>query len=117
MPVANKHYQPELEFYVHAWRPQAYPVGNLKDKRRVWEGRNPRDIEGHPTVKPLDLMRKIVRNVSGDTICDPYMGTGTTGVAAIEHGRRFIGIEIQPVYFDIACRRLEAAAKTAQVAA
>ena len=41
-----------------------------------------------------------------NTILDPYMGSGTTGVAAVQMGRRFIGIEIEPRYFDIACRRI-----------
>src|SRR5579871_761224 len=112
MPVANKHYQPEVEVYVHAWRAHAHPIGTLADKRRVWEGRNPRDIEGHPTVKPLALMSKIVANVSGQLICDPYMGSGTTGVACLHAGRRFVGIEIREDYFAIACRRLEMAARS-----
>jgi DNA modification methylase len=43
------------------------------------------------------------------SICDPFMGSGTTGVACARLGRRFIGIEIEPKYFDIACRRIEAA--------
>lgn len=44
-----------------------------------------------------------------DTILDPFMGSGTTGVACVKLGRKFIGIEIEPKYFDIACRRIEAA--------
>jgi DNA modification methylase len=47
----------------------------------------------------------------GETILDPFMGSGTTGVAAIKLGRRFIGIELEPKYFDIACRRIEEAWK------
>ena len=45
----------------------------------------------------------------GKTILDPFMGSGTTGVACAKLGRKFIGIEIEPKYFDIACRRIEAA--------
>ena len=63
----------------------------------------------HPTVKPLPLMMKIVRNVNAETILDPFMGTGTTGEACIKQGKRFVGIEVIPKYFDMACRRLEAA--------
>ena len=44
-----------------------------------------------------------------ETILDPFMGSGTTGVAAVKMGRKFIGIEIEPKYFDIACRRIQAA--------
>ena len=46
---------------------------------------------------------------AGETILDPFMGSGTTGVACAKLGRRFIGIEIEPRYFDIACRRIEEA--------
>ena len=48
------------------------------------------------------------------TILDPYMGSGTTGIAAIELGRKFIGIEKEPKYFDIACQRIEKANKEAR---
>ena len=46
---------------------------------------------------------------AGDTILDPFMGSGTTGVACVKLGRKFIGIEIEPKYFDIACRRIDEA--------
>ena len=62
----------------------------------------------HPAQKPLALMQALV--LPGmESICDPYMGTGTTGVACMQLGRFFIGIEIEPRYFDIACRRIEEA--------
>ena len=48
-------------------------------------------------------------SLPGETILDPFMGSGTTGVAALKLGRRFIGIEIEPAYFEIACRRIEQA--------
>ena len=53
-------------------------------------------------------MRELVLRTSG-TILDPFMGSGTTGVACVKLGRKFIGIEIEPKYFDIACRRIESA--------
>ena len=61
---------------------------------------------GHPTPKPVDLMRAIVRWTNG-VVLDPFMGSGTTGVACAKMGRKFIGIEIEPKYFDIACKRIE----------
>jgi len=66
----------------------------------------------HPTQKPLDLMRWCIDKCKPDpqTILDPFMGSGTTGVAAIQLGRKFIGIEREPKYFDIACKRIEQAA-------
>jgi site-specific DNA-methyltransferase (adenine-specific) len=68
---------------------------------------------GHPCPKPVGLMRWLVDRSSqvGDVVCDPFMGSGTTGVACMQLGRAFIGIEREPKYFDIACRRIEQAQK------
>lgn len=65
----------------------------------------------HPTVKPTALMRYLCRLVTppGGLVLDPFMGSGSTGKAAMAEGFRFIGIEREPSYFDIACRRIEAA--------
>ncbi len=65
----------------------------------------------YPTQKPEPLMRWCIEHLPSDchTILDPFMGSGTTGVAAVRLGRKFTGIEIEPKYFDIACRRLQAA--------
>lgn len=63
----------------------------------------------HPTQKPLSLMAWCIAMLpSGDgTVCDPYMGSGTTGVACLQAGRPFIGIERSPEYFRMACERLQ----------
>ena len=64
----------------------------------------------HPTQKPVDLMVWSIEAVGAfGTVLDPFMGSGTTGVACAKLGRKFIGIEIEPRYFDIACRRIEEA--------
>lgn len=64
----------------------------------------------HPTQKPIDLMRWCLSFIpDAEQICDPFMGSGTTGVAAIQMCRRFIGIEREEKYFDIACQRIEQA--------
>lgn len=61
----------------------------------------------HPTQKPVALMRWCLGFLpESATILDPFMGSGTTGVAAVRTGRRFVGIEIEPKYFDIACARI-----------
>lgn len=73
---------------------------------------SPNNIEkGHPCPRSLDLLRLIVGQwVKPDGVClDPFMGSGTAGVACAMSGRRFIGIEKEPKYFDIACRRLQVA--------
>ena len=64
--------------------------------------------EWHPTEKPVQLLWHVVRWTDG-IVFDPFMGSGTTGVACVKLGRKFIGIEIEPKYFDIACRRIEQA--------
>ena len=61
----------------------------------------------HPTQKPLSLTLALVSRLKGETILDPFMGSGTTGVAAVQMGRKFIGIEREPKYFDIAAKRIE----------
>lgn len=62
----------------------------------------------HPTQKPVRLMEWCIDHApEAETVCDPYMGSGTTGVAAVKMGRTFIGIEREPKYFDIACKRIE----------
>ena len=63
----------------------------------------------HPTQKPLHVMKWCIDQCKNDpqTILDPFMGSGTTGVAAAQMGRKFIGIEREESYFDIACRRIE----------
>jgi site-specific DNA-methyltransferase (adenine-specific) len=66
--------------------------------------------EHHPTEKPTQLLMAVVGWTIG-TVLDPFMGSGTTGVACQKLGRKFIGIELEPRYFDIACRRIEAAYK------
>ncbi len=66
----------------------------------------------HPTQKPLALMRWCLSYLpKAETILDPFMGSGTTGVAAVQMGKRFVGIERDRKYFEIACRRIEQATR------
>lgn len=82
---------------------------------RVFDGNRSDPGREHPTQKPLSLMMWCVERLKAKTILDPFMGSGTTGVAAVKLGRRFIGVEIEPRYFDIACRRIEEASKQADL--
>ena len=66
----------------------------------------PVDDRKHPAEKPIELLVK-VQEKCGSTILDPFMGSGTTGVACVRTGRKFIGIELERKYFDIACKRIE----------
>jgi site-specific DNA-methyltransferase (adenine-specific) len=109
MPVAMMNYRPEVEIYIHAWKKGFYPTGTLSELGRVFLHPVGKSAFDHPTVKPLPLMNKIITNTNGDLILDPYMGTGTTGVACVKAGRKFIGIEVNENFFDIACKRIEQA--------
>lgn len=74
------------------------------------------DGKEHPTQKPVRLMAWCLdMHPKAKTVCDPFMGTGTTGVACVQGGRRFIGIERERHYFEIACRRIEQAAAQGQL--
>jgi DNA modification methylase len=95
-----------------AWR----DFGKAKFITHVWDGGKRAGAEEnrtfcHPAQKPIEVMEWCIRQLPPDSkmILDPFMGSGTTGVAAVKSGRGFIGIEIQPEYFDIACRRISEA--------
>ena len=83
-------------------------------KRYMWNGmlRANRELRGdHPTQKPIGVMQWVISHTEGDLILDPFMGSGTTGVACINMNRKFIGIEKERKYFDVACERIDAAAR------
>jgi len=67
--------------------------------------------EGHPTQKPVEVMRWAIGHLPepNKLILDPFMGSGTTGVAAVKAGKHFAGIEVDPIYFDLACARISRA--------
>lgn len=70
----------------------------------------------HPTQKPVELLKWCLTLLpNADSILDPFVGSGTTGVACARLGRRFVGVEIHEPYFDIACRRIEAAQRQADL--
>jgi site-specific DNA-methyltransferase (adenine-specific) len=83
--------------------------------RQLWNGLLRQGEENgkekcHPAQKPIALMRWCVEQTTGP-VFDPFMGSGTTGVACVESQRPFIGIEIEPRYFDVACQRIEQASQ------
>nr|WP_312968038.1 site-specific DNA-methyltransferase [Brucella intermedia] len=102
-----------LECFVVAWNGTGRARWNAGGKRGVYTHlTNQRDRDGrHPTEKPIPLMTELLADFTnqGQTILDPFMGSGTTGVACARMGRRFIGIELDPKYFDVACERIEKA--------
>ena len=79
--------------------------------QHLWNGmiRHGNEDRFHPTQKPVAVMKWCIEQCKKNpqTILDPFMGSGTTGVAAVQMGRKFIGIEREPKYFEIACKRIE----------
>ena len=75
-----------------------------------------KDVKEHYTQKPIEVMRWCIEQAGNpQSILDPFMGSGTTGVACAQLGRSFIGIEREPAYFDIACERIEQAYQQGQL--
>ena len=84
---------------------------NLDKVARIFRMR-PMNMDGgkeHPTQKPIALMQWCIDKVEGNTVLDPFMGSGSTGVACAKMGKTFTGIERDPKYFDISCKRIELA--------
>lgn len=79
-----------------------FPSGRPTDMIRAPRTSN----EFHPTEKPVQLMRAVTEWTRG-TVLDPFMGSGSTGCAAVAMGRDFVGVELHAPYFDIACKRIE----------
>ena len=104
-----------LEFCVFARK--ANSVHNEHCKKALWDAPSGRS-KIHPTQKPLGLFERLVLASSnvGGIVFDPFMGSGTTGVACVNTGRRFIGIERDPDYFQIARDRIAAARSNAPAA-
>lgn len=88
-----------------AYRPGCFRINAPKDRE-------------HITEKPVELMGELIQIVpEGSLILDPFMGSGTTGVACVQNARRFIGIEMSEHYFDIACRRIDDAQRQGRLIA
>lgn len=90
-----------------------FPINGYKIKKRnvrdVWEIDWPTyRPHGHSAEKPLALMERLIEisTEAGDVVLDPFMGCGTVGVAALKLGRKYIGIELDPRWYDVACERI-----------
>lgn len=100
------------ECFVAAWAGKGHSNWNRGGKRGVYTHCVNTNRQGeHPTEKPVSLMSEIIRDFTQprEIICDPFCGSGTTGVAAVKLGRQFIGVEQDPKWFDLSCRRIQAA--------
>lgn len=109
--TANRWYMPNCEFTLYLYKEPAKRINDCGSKALVRFQQI--DESNHPTEKPVNLMAYYIKNSTNknDVILDPFMGSGTTGVACVKLGRKFIGIELDEGYFDIACKRIEEAYK------
>jgi DNA modification methylase len=109
--VANRWYMKNCEFVLYLYKGAAVRINDAGSKQLY---RVPQvDDSTHPTEKPVGLMAHYISNSTkqGQTVLDPFMGVGSTGVASVRQRRKFVGIEIDRTWFDIACRRVAAALK------
>lgn len=108
-PTPGRWLMMHLEFILYLYKGKAVALNNPSQKQRFAFGRS--NETDHPTEKPVALMKRWCNLVGkpGDLVCDPFMGSGTTGVAAIQAGRRFYGIEKDPDHYATACKRIDKA--------
>lgn len=112
----NRWYMKNAEFTGFFYKGKAYEINDCSSMSLI---RYPhRDESNHPTEKPVSLMELYIRNSSqeDDTVIDPFMGSGSTGVAAVRAGRRFIGMELDAGHFQTACDRIRAEVERGQMA-
>jgi DNA modification methylase len=116
-PLTNNNYLPDTEYILHFWRDRKLG-GRYHTKRRFYVQPTERHAVPHPTVKPLNIVMNLIENATshGDVVLDPFLGSGTTAVAAKMLGRRFIGIECEKQYVDLARGRIEAMPRCAELA-
>ena len=103
---SDHNYQHECAWY--GWRDDGTHIWHgTKAETSVWDFKRPTRSPDHPTQKPLGLIRRCVQNITriGDLVVDPFLGSGTTLLAAETDGRRCFGMELDPKYVDVICRR------------
>ena len=111
VPTCNNKYLSDTEYIVFM-RNGANLYGTYETKRKYFitpTNTDDKKAWGHPTPKPVPIIQTLIENSSqtGDIILDPYMGSGTTAIAAIRSNRHYIGFELNKDYFEIAKKRIE----------
>ena len=114
VPACGNKYLSDTEYIVFARDPGVRLHGTYETLGKYYlspVNKTDKRAYGHPTVKPLGLVDRFVVNSSkeGDLVLDPFMGTGTTGVSCVTRGRRFVGIESDPGYYETAVARISSA--------
>lgn len=111
-PMCGNKYLSDTEYIIFLRGKGAHVYGSYETKRKWFlQNTNTADkvLWGHPTIKPLNIIQTLIVNSSqeGDTVLDPFMGSGTTPVACIKEKRNYIGFEINKEYYDIANKRID----------
>lgn len=104
----NRYYMKNCEFVILFYKGKAKPINNMGDKAAIYCNNIVGKDKLHPTEKPVELLMRFIANSSqeGETVLDPFMGSGTTGVACVNTNRNFIGMELDQRYFEIAQKRI-----------
>jgi DNA modification methylase len=115
VPTCNNKYLSDTEYLLFFREKGVKVYGSYKSKRKYYVTSTNKDDKkkySHPTIKPLDITENLITNSSQecDIVLDPFMGSGTTGVAAKKFNRKFVGFEIDETYFNIAKNRIEESA-------
>lgn len=112
IPLCNNKYLSDTEYCLF-FHKNAKLYGDYESSKKYWIttiNKEDKRKYGHPTVKPLNIIESIIRNSSrpGDVVLDPFLGSGTTAVAAVNTDRKYIGFEIEPTYYSTAHARINA---------
>lgn len=112
----NRYYMGACEFILMLKKGKSRTINNPSCSN-ILRVKNKIGKKYHPTEKPVQLMQILIENSTntGDTVLDPFMGSGSTGVACVNTGRNFIGIELDEQYFNIAQDRINSANQTGQI--
>jgi len=110
-PFTSGHYLKDKEYCLFFWEKGVKVSGNFETMKTVYNGKT--NIEdkknyGHPTIKPLNIIKNLILNSSlrGGVVLDAFIGSGTTAVAAKNLDRKYIGFELNPKFYQIAIDRL-----------
>ena len=112
VPACGNKYLTDTEFVLF-FREKGVKIYGSFDTKRTWYAtplnQSDKKLYGHPTCKPLDIVQNFITNSSqeGELVFDPFIGSGTTAIAAIKEKRHYIGMELNKEYYDIACKRVK----------
>lgn len=112
VPTCNNTYLSDTEYLIFAREKGVKVYGSYATKKKYYvtpTNKADKNKYNHPTIKPLDIIQNLIVNstLEGDVVLDPFLGSGTTAVAAVNTNRHYIGFELNETYFDVSCKRLD----------